>query len=72
MVETIPNLKSIPCGNKHCDNPQIVQSNCTKLAFRIGDFISEIEFKKARYIEVRCGKCKEITLVRNPKFQYWK
>lgn len=69
MTETTLKMKPILC--RFCGE-QIALSNCDKLGFKIGDYVTTIEFKKARYIEVTCGKCKEKTLVRNPKMQYWK
>jgi hypothetical protein len=61
------NMKPIPCKNEECDNPNIALANCDKIGFVFGDYISTIQFKRASYIEVQCGKCAEKTVVRNPQ-----
>lgn len=70
MKETVAqNLKSVPCS--FCGR-FLVYANCNKISFPVGDYLSEIEFKKAKYFDIVCGICHETTKVRNPKFQYWK
>jgi ribosomal protein S27E len=65
MMQTkTQNLNPIKC--QFC-GVVIVYANCTRLAFPIGDYMSFVEFKRASYIEVQCGKCAEKTIVRNPQ-----
>jgi hypothetical protein len=64
QVDQKTKLNPIPCS--FC-GVVIVYANCTRLAFPIGDYMSFVEFKRASYIEVQCGKCAEKTIVRNPQ-----